>query len=312
MSDDTHDVGLAALFVNGVAHRLAVDGEAVVGLGLGRIPPLQGAVQRLGVDADEAIANDGLARHEQVPVFAAAAEPLAGLGAEAVGPVGDRLVTAHAAQDCPGGDGQHRRQGMPPPLGAARVGDVGEEVGQHSHVVGGQHDPRVSGTVAGFQQGIGQYGSGIGLQGPDKHLLGREGGCAAVALAGSAKAACVAQIGPIRRLVDGALVAFGVDESLQQHQGMAEAPPPVGGEPPFAQGKCARAEVWVMPVGQDQKAAVVGDQVQAVALVAVAPANPAIPHGAFPCRRRKAEQSHPLAEVGRHVPKGFADLGERA
>ena len=58
MSDDTHDVGLAALFVNGVAHRLAVDGEAVVGLGLGRIPPLQGAIQRLGVDADEAIGHE--------------------------------------------------------------------------------------------------------------------------------------------------------------------------------------------------------------------------------------------------------------
>ena len=62
-----------------------------------------------------------------------------------------------------------------------------------------------------------------------------------------------------------------------------------------------------MPVGQDQQAAVVGDEVQAAILVAAIPANPAIPHGAFPGRRRKAQQGHPLAEVGRHAPQGFAE-----
>jgi putative transposase len=41
MADHAHDVGLTTLSVDGVAHRLAVDGEAVIGLPIGRVPALQ-------------------------------------------------------------------------------------------------------------------------------------------------------------------------------------------------------------------------------------------------------------------------------
>ena len=45
---------MAALFVDGVAQGLAVDGKAVVGLAVNRIPVLQGTVEVLGIDPDQA------------------------------------------------------------------------------------------------------------------------------------------------------------------------------------------------------------------------------------------------------------------
>jgi len=79
MTDYTHDVGLLPLVVEGVAHPLAVDGKTFVGLARGCIPALQGAVERLGIDADEDITQDVFARHEVASGFMAAAEPLARL-----------------------------------------------------------------------------------------------------------------------------------------------------------------------------------------------------------------------------------------
>jgi hypothetical protein len=41
-----------------------------------------------------------------------------------VGPIGDRLVTAHATEHGRGGERQHGRQPVASPLGAARIGEV--------------------------------------------------------------------------------------------------------------------------------------------------------------------------------------------
>ncbi len=67
-----------------------------------------------------------------------------------------------------------------------------------------------------------------------------------------------------------------------------------------------------MPGGQDEKPAVVGQQMQAIILVPVRPPDPAVPRRAFPGSGRKAEQRHPFGLPDGHVPEGFANLGERA
>jgi hypothetical protein len=41
----------------------------------------------------------------------------------------DGLVAAHTAQDRSGGDGQNHRQRMASSLGAARIGEIGKELG---------------------------------------------------------------------------------------------------------------------------------------------------------------------------------------
>jgi len=129
MADDAHDMGLIALLVDGVAHRFAVDGEALVFFAIEFVPALQGAVEFHWIDADEQIADDVFARHEPTTLFATAAETLSRLGSEAFGPVRDGLVTAHPTQGCPGGDRQYGGKWMASSLGSTRVGDIGKKIG---------------------------------------------------------------------------------------------------------------------------------------------------------------------------------------
>jgi hypothetical protein len=68
---------------------------------------LQGVIERLGIDTYEDVAKDRFAGNQVTPLLTAAAESFACLGAETLGPAGDRLVTAHTAQDRPGSDRQN-------------------------------------------------------------------------------------------------------------------------------------------------------------------------------------------------------------
>jgi hypothetical protein len=68
-----------------------------------------------------------------------------------------------------------------------------------------------------------------------------------------------------------------------------------------------------MPIGQDQKTAVVGDQFEPVVIILMVkiPADPPIAHRAFPRGCRKVLQRHPLLVISGHVPQGLTDLGEK-
>lgn len=129
MTDETHDMGLMALLINGIAHCLAVDCEAFVLLPVGFVPALQSAIEVDGTYTDKDIADNVLAWNHIAALFATAAEPLTRLGAKAIGPVRDGSVSAHATQDCSCCNGQHGGKSMTPPLGAAGIGDIGKEVG---------------------------------------------------------------------------------------------------------------------------------------------------------------------------------------
>ena len=129
MTDDAHDMGLMALLINGIAHCLAVDCETFVLFPVGLVPALQGEIEVEGSYTDKDIADNVLAWNHIAAVFATAAEPLTRLGAEAIGPVRDGLVSAHPTQDCSCCNGQHGGKSMASPLGAAGIGDIGKEVG---------------------------------------------------------------------------------------------------------------------------------------------------------------------------------------
>ncbi len=64
-----------------------------------------------------------------------------------------------------------------------------------------------------------------------------------------------------------------------------------------------------MMFGQDQKATVVGDQVQPIVVMAKIPADPGVTHGALPGRRREAQQRQPLAVPGGDIPQGGPIFG---
>ena len=66
-----------------------------------------------------------------------------------------------------------------------------------------------------------------------------------------------------------------------------------------------------MVFGQDQKPAVVGDQMQAVVLMAEIPSDPGVACGALPGSRGETQQGQPLLVPGGDIPQGVADLRQR-
>ena len=140
MADDTHDVGLPSLFVDGVAHGIAVDREALVSLSVIGITALERTVECVGINPNEQIANDAFAGNETLPVLDPTAEALACLGAQILGPPGNGLVAVHAAQGGTGGDGQDDGQRVTPALRSAWVWNVLEVGWQGGHVFDSEHD----------------------------------------------------------------------------------------------------------------------------------------------------------------------------
>ncbi len=67
-----------------------------------------------------------------------------------------------------------------------------------------------------------------------------------------------------------------------------------------------------MPVGQDEKAAVIHDQLETVILMAEVPPDPTIPCSALQSRGGKAQKGYPLIAPEGNVPEGFADLRQGA
>ena len=301
----------AGVGIDGVAHGLAVDGDGVADIAAGGVEALQGAVELVGVDAHQHVADDVFAGHLVAAAAVPAAEPLAGARRQVGGPFGHGLVAARAAQRGAGGDGEHDGQRMAPALAAARVVEVGEVVGQGTHGVGGDHGLRASVAVDGMQRGARQALTRVGNQGPDEDQL-RRGRGGAVAAAHAPEAARAPDAGPVRGAVHRAAEACRIDKGLQQHKRVAEARRPVRRQPPFAQRQHPRAQVRPAPAGQDQEAAVVGEQVLAVVLRAEVPADPAVAGAALQRRRREADQRHPAAAPARGIPQRLADLRHRA
>jgi hypothetical protein len=66
-----------------------------------------------------------------------------------------------------------------------------------------------------------------------------------------------------------------------------------------------------MPVGQDEKAAVIDDQLEAVILMAEVPSDPAISGSALQSCGGKAQKGYPLIVPEGNVPEGFADFSQR-
>ena len=67
-------------------------------------------------------------------------------------------------------------------------------------------------------------------------------------------------------------------------------------------------KLHTMPVGQNEKAAVVDDQLQAAIALAKVPTDPTIAHRALEGRGGKAQQRYPFLPPGGDVPERLADL----
>ena len=202
-------------------------------------------------------------------------------------------------------------QGVASALCAAGIVDVFEKIGQRSHLIGGQFHSRRSCSVTCVQEGAREQGAGIALQWLHKDPFGRLGRVAVTAT-NALITLGVAHILPVGRAVDRADKARRIDKGFQQQQGITKALHPVGLNPALAQGQYPRGQILMMAVGQNQKARIVGDQVEPVVLMTIIPANPAIADATLQGRGGKAQQGQPLALPGGDIPQGIADLGQCA
>lgn len=143
------------------------------------------------------------------------------------------------------------------------------------------------------------------LERVDEHAL-RTPGLVAVAPGRAAKSACQAQLEPVRGAVDATVKAAGGDEGLQQ-QLMAKALAPVRGHAAREQREHTRADVGMAALGQDQKAAVVGDELEAVELRAKIPADPAVAYTALERGGRQADLGQPPPTPSGYIPQRLAD-----
>jgi len=107
---------------------------------------------------------------------------------------------------------------------------------------------------------------------------------------------------PVCRFIHGSLETLWIYEGLQEHQRMAKVLLPVPGQPFLAQRQNARGQIRNMPLRQDQKTAVVGQELQTILLMAEAPSDPAIPCPAFPGCGGKAQKGDPFIVPGGDTP----------
>ena len=128
MADHAHDMGLLAVGIARIAHRFTVDGQHGIVLSEGLMVVFESAVEMRGVDPNQDIANDRFARHKVATVDSPAAKSLSGFNPKALGPVGNGLVTAHAAKRGRTGNGQYGGQRMTASLGTAWIGNSEEEL----------------------------------------------------------------------------------------------------------------------------------------------------------------------------------------
>ena len=77
MTDSAHNVDLMALLVDGIFHRLAINGQSlVVFTAIGLVPALQGTVQFCGINTDKNIADDVITGDNVATIFTTAIETL--------------------------------------------------------------------------------------------------------------------------------------------------------------------------------------------------------------------------------------------
>ncbi len=151
MADNTHDVGLTAFVVDGIAHDFPIDRETFVLTAVCFVPALQCAVKMHWSYPNENVSNGIQARHDIAFVVKPAAKALPGFLTKALSPIRDGQIALSSAQNRASCDGQYRGQSMALSLGAAWIGNVGEKFGQRLHVLGADHHVRFSCIISRFK-----------------------------------------------------------------------------------------------------------------------------------------------------------------
>jgi len=114
------------------------------------------------------------------------------------------------------------------------------------------------------------------------------------------------QMAPAADLVGRTLIELGIDEALNQSDGMFPPLLPVGGEPLEHELHEAADEVGVMALRQNEQSRVVGNEGAAAAALLVGPADERIAVPKMKGSRAPRRQSQPMAAVDHRVTQVLA------
>ena len=123
----------------------------------------------------------------------------------------------------------------------------------------------------------------------------------------AAEAGSRPQFAPAADFIRGAAKLLGIDEGLDQRDGMAPAGEPVVGQAREHLFEQAAGQVGIVRVGQDNEARIVDHQRQAAAALLGGPADELIAVAQVVGRGAEGDQREPLALVGGGIAQVFAD-----
>ena len=197
---------------------------------------------------------------------------------------------------------------MAPALGAAGIGNLAEKRGEGLHLRGAEHDFGTSDLIRRRKNGLRQQRAGVGPQGLDEDHLGR------LRRRGVPPAEC-GEIPSCSRRTPSSPPDTRSRENAAGRRRSPATPPHdrtwLPNRSPDAFGRADRTRdprLGSMPGGQDEKAAVVDDQLQAAIALAKVPTDPAVARRALEGGGGKAQQRHPFLPPGGDVPERLADL----
>ena len=232
MADETHDMVLVSIVINGVLHGFAVHGQRRVLGSPSLVPGRQRLIKGPGFDADQTIPEHRGAGDNILSVLPSAAKASARRLSQGGGPFSDGFVASHAAQEGPGGNGQHDRQTMAASLRPTRIGNVGETVRQIAHLFGIQHSLRHAFQRITGKIGMRQLSLGMPAERTDKDPLGETMGIAVTPM-NTTIATSQPQFDPVRRAIHPPMKPARINKGFQKQQGMTKALPPIRHNPPL-------------------------------------------------------------------------------
>lgn len=168
----------------------------------------------------------------------------------------------------------------------AREGGHGEAVAQRRRALGGGE--------GGGQRLGGERGAGRGLERLHPHFLGPVVFLIIVAARAGPAGAATERL-PVRGLVPGAAIQRGIDKGLDEVHRVAMHAGEVGAQARGGETEQPAREIGAADVRQEEKAAVLGDEVATAFALFARPAQPLVAHAQVQARTAVTEQRQPLA-----------------
>ena len=305
MHESAEEMDLGPVFPDRAFEHFAIDGHRLKS-GDAQQPGTDCGIQSLDMGTLQDATDSRLGRRYKslrLGIESGANTLQLGLG-QPSGPLRHRGITFCLREDGGHGHGQDGWEGMLLASGLTGIGKAEEDLAQAFHLRVAQGDGLHRGfRPFGLRLRLGQPGTRLWLKGVNQEPFGLAVvDIAATRTAGEALGP--AHIDPVGGTVTGTGKPRGFHESLGQHDGMAIDRLPVGRKPAQVERQDTRSQIGEGFSRENQKAGIIGDEVQTLAAQDLGPADPLLPCLTLVSGGLPAEKSYPSVIQSGHVTQG--------